>query len=1080
MKKKLLSFIFTFAFILTAGFCLTACGGGKNPPAKTLTEITCSVNHENWDGDKFIYEYEEDIEISKDNFTVTAHYSDESSETVTDYTLDLSNIPSTTPVPANTNGYEITITYSTATPITYNVVVNTKSLDLTAPNFTNPVYNGNEIDITQVSEISNFITTNNLEVDDNSQSKTQTYAGNYVLTLKSTDSNVEGTFDINWEIEKATINLSDILQCEDLTQNTTDRNIYEITYDGNAHSFGLSSNEKVGIECTFSPDSDKKNVGYYTYNFTLNDTDNYKFGNEYNTINNDTRIELILKINQKNLNTLSLDSYNANNIQVVYKHKAFTVKDFEETYESLLALGDFSMVEGENIDNENASRGEVKGKFKIEGTGNYCGEIEVPFTILPVNFTYTAERVLAKTGKYVQNENDGSTHFIEGDYFYNGLAQEIAQVVYKFDGEWVGDYNEVVLTNDDYDISHSHNINASNDDGHASYTITGKGNYTGTTTGTFRIKRAIITNNLSWQEGSDSALTYNGEKQEYKKLKTDFENADKVNIVYKAYKVTENWEKGEEVEFINAGNYYYGAVATIKTDYAANYCFGDINQQTETTVTSITIDYFPIVTINKAKLKFETTDATEFVYNGNNQRPSEDTLTVKVDDSNTPSTFNGTSPLTKGTDYTIEYGAYEGVNTFVPKDTSINVGIYVIRATLSPSAATNYCFKDVNYDYFYDYGEIGYRISPFEIYYDNANINIKLPTINKTLWGDYSLSDDGEITCIGTEEYALSSNNLKIPVTFSIERFHNSNEGDGWYLISKLTDTTNFKANIRTSNNHYDNVVINDIKVAEENGLPYGEYDDSSKINYINNFFATFTVNGRPLISSTTTNIELKNLDELPLKTDTGRIVAGDRIVITFKENYTAKVEVTEISEKYYIEPNSSILTYDVGSTKNSQNKYICELRFNIIVSTTETEPKTVLTKQFILADNMLNNIFEVFETNTTEETPVKQDWLTGGEGYNISNVKDRCYIGIIESETGTYKDKTRILTVTCKDGYKIMFKKKDTDEFISGTNKLTTYTYSNLPSSTSFTGEYDFIIQVYRDGVDSPFLELNMYYAKR
>ena len=88
----------------------------------------------------------------------------------------------------------------------------------------------------------------------------------------------------------------------------------------------------------------------------------------------------------------------------------------------------------------------------------------------------------------------------------------------------IGDILSIEINNRIYDypvvglfeIDYSNNTNA----GTASYTITGKGNYTGEYSGTFTInKQTIDTSNYNFTWNTNSTeLTYNGAKQEFATL----------------------------------------------------------------------------------------------------------------------------------------------------------------------------------------------------------------------------------------------------------------------------------------------------------------------------------------------------------------------------------------------------------------------------------------------------------------------------------------------------------------------------------------------------------------------------------
>lgn len=320
MKKKLFSFIIAFAFILTGAMCLTACGENSSP-SKTLTSITSNViSHSHYDGSQFNYVYGEEIQISKSDFVVTAHYSDDSETNVSDFTLDTSNLPTGT---ASVGTYEISVNYQSKSNI-YNVVVDEQSLDLTTPSFENPVYTGEEIDFTSISAIKTFMTENNLKVAQDSQSSAQTNAGEYTLKLESNDANITGSFNINWQITKKPIALADFLVSTGLTPNSENKNVYEVTYNGN--SYNLSSQANY-IEV--SNDTSYTNAGDYYYNFTTDS--NHKFianSNEYTT-SNEEELNLTLRINKIQLN------FNKNDIALTKNNCEYTGTEF--TLQELLA-----------------------------------------------------------------------------------------------------------------------------------------------------------------------------------------------------------------------------------------------------------------------------------------------------------------------------------------------------------------------------------------------------------------------------------------------------------------------------------------------------------------------------------------------------------------------------------------------------------------------------------------------------------------------------------------------------------------------------------------------------------------------
>lgn len=341
LKKKFYSIILAFAFILTGAMCLTACGENSSP-SKTLTSITSNViSHSHYDGSQFNYVYGEEIQISKSDFVVTAHYSDDSEINVSDFTLDTSNLPTGT---ASVGTYEISVNYQSKSNI-YNVVVDEQSLDLTTPSFENPVYTGEVIDFTSISAIQTFMTENNLRVALTSQSSAQTNAGEYTLKLESNDANITGSFNINWQITKKPIALADFLVSTGLTQNSENKNVYEVTYNGN--SYNLSSQANY-IEV--SNDTSYTNAGDYYYNFTTDS--NHKFianSNEYTT-SNEEELNLTLRINKVQLTFNKADiALSENNCE--YTGTEFTLQELlAPDYSTLSTYFDITLRNGNLTD----------------------------------------------------------------------------------------------------------------------------------------------------------------------------------------------------------------------------------------------------------------------------------------------------------------------------------------------------------------------------------------------------------------------------------------------------------------------------------------------------------------------------------------------------------------------------------------------------------------------------------------------------------------------------------------------------------------------------------------------------------
>lgn len=264
MKKNILAAMFATACLAGCAFGLAACsggdGGGSNPPAKTLTYISGNVNHSKWDGSQFIYEYGDVIEISESNFSVTAYYSDNSNEVVTDFTLDKSQLPSGA---AQEGTYTISVTYSTASPISYNVVVNPEGIEQVSfaelPGQKEVDYTGNEIDIVaQIPALQALIDANKVVIDEQNSTKKATDADTYYLRLETAEGYQYATYEITWIIKKAVVEVPTVSNAE-------------IEYDGNSHSIEFT--ETLPGYMTLEPDeyNDESytNAGFYYYTLKL-------------------------------------------------------------------------------------------------------------------------------------------------------------------------------------------------------------------------------------------------------------------------------------------------------------------------------------------------------------------------------------------------------------------------------------------------------------------------------------------------------------------------------------------------------------------------------------------------------------------------------------------------------------------------------------------------------------------------------------------------------------------------------------------------------------------------------------------
>lgn len=283
MKKKLLITLLASACAVSFAAGLAACNSDDdsgNDGDKQLSSISAQVTHDKWDGSSFVYNLNETIEISKSNFTVTAHYSDASTETVTDYTLDTSSLPSSTTAEGN---YTVTVSYSTATPLTYNVVVGKEDLhlsELTVPNEGLFEWTGSEISLyDKIPELKALKEAGKIEIDTAAGESVEkaTNVGDYNLFIKAADGYKEESTFLSWAIVQAEID-APTLKADGFTF-ASGTNTYSVTYDGNPHAVQIEYAEGTEQYITVSGMSgeaqSQTNAGQYTYTITTDG--NHKF-----------------------------------------------------------------------------------------------------------------------------------------------------------------------------------------------------------------------------------------------------------------------------------------------------------------------------------------------------------------------------------------------------------------------------------------------------------------------------------------------------------------------------------------------------------------------------------------------------------------------------------------------------------------------------------------------------------------------------------------------------------------------------------------------------------------------------------
>lgn len=282
MKKKLLITLLASACAVSLAAGLAACGSGDNggDGGKQLSSISAQITHDKWDDSNFVYNLNETIEISKSNFTVTAHYSDSSNQTVTDYSLDTSALPDDTSAEGT---YQIILTYQMATPLTYNVIVGKEDLhlsQLTVPENGLFTWTGEEISLyDKIPELKALKEAGKIVIDTAAGESTEkaTNVGDYNLFIKAADGYKEESTFLSWSIVQTEIDAPTI-KADGFTVNA---NTYSVTYDGNPHAVLIEYAEDTEQYITVSGMNEEAqsqtNAGQYTY--MISTDANHKFKN---------------------------------------------------------------------------------------------------------------------------------------------------------------------------------------------------------------------------------------------------------------------------------------------------------------------------------------------------------------------------------------------------------------------------------------------------------------------------------------------------------------------------------------------------------------------------------------------------------------------------------------------------------------------------------------------------------------------------------------------------------------------------------------------------------------------------------
>ena len=320
MKKKILLMVFALLFVCSGAMISVACG--SKSPKKTLEMINCTVDHPNFGGSSFIYYYGDKISITKDNFSVTAVYSDGSEEKVTDFSLEKTGLPD---VANQITTYSLTISYKTAPEIVYQVVVSKKALNPGVDSYIQFTFSGAMIDVVEQTEaIQQLISSNKMYVDEDLSTQTATDVGTYTLVLKPTEGYESDIIEIVWEILPKQIAIPTVINSS-------------FEYDGNGHAIELSYDEGTELLIKIYDETAQEYNGSLqysdagTYYYTLEiESENYIFTDQ-------TReVQVWMQINKKVLE-LSKDD-----IQIeseVFKNSAYTISDLDHNIDlSLFAV----------------------------------------------------------------------------------------------------------------------------------------------------------------------------------------------------------------------------------------------------------------------------------------------------------------------------------------------------------------------------------------------------------------------------------------------------------------------------------------------------------------------------------------------------------------------------------------------------------------------------------------------------------------------------------------------------------------------------------------------------------------------
>lgn len=616
----------------------------------------------------------------------------------------------------------------------------------------------------------------------------------------------------------------------------TFKDTYTIAYDGENHSDDIVKNDVdlstltgvSSISYTFTKSDEPWSYSWLTDAGTYTAIAHIEVEEGYMPVSDKT---FTVVIEQININNLGL-SDSLKNIKVDFKNAEYTAEDIKNIITNLPQGLTYSieMLSGENVDNINASISNKTGKFKIVGTGNYTGKIEVPFAINPVDIS-------------------GKIQFDGQFYTYNGSEQVLPSPIYCY----VNSSNVALTESVDYTIAYSNNTNA----GTASYTITGKGNYTGEYSGTFTInKQTIDTSNYNFTWNTNSTeLTYNGAKQEFATLNipSDSNLLKLATLAYNAYSDSSCTSKAV---LQNAGTYYYRAEFTLND--ANNYEFDNYSS-------NVWFVNYGDVQIKPLLATLNYSGSASFEYTGSVIQPDASQISV------TATLKGGETTLTNGTDYTLTFN-----------DNAINVNEYVYSVEVYLNS--NYYFGMNGANYLYD-SSVWYTITPKQLTEDQLTIN--LPTITQIVWGEFELK-----TTSGTAKYG----DIDIDLTFEV--YFDRSEDLVWKLSTALNE-----------NNYACTIADKHITGAK------ADANVTAKIELENRYFSKVAING-----TTLTDSEIQALLSTGVNIgDKVEIVCnkGYKLFRNSNESSFTFIAGTEkdVNNNYLFETSAYIYIYPIDST---------------------------------------------------------------------------------------------------------------------------------------------------------------------